>query len=69
MKGIHQYLALLIASIIFLISFTFKFLLDIISVGLIFRDFVMFLGIYWVTKSILSKVEVIFVLSKKVSGE
>ncbi len=69
MRSIHQYLAILLASIIFLISFTIKFIFDIISVSLFLRDCVMFLGIYWISKMILSKVETIFVLSKKVSSE
>jgi len=69
MKGIHQHIALLLASSIFLISFTVKFIFDIISVGLFFRDFVLFIGIYYVSNMILSKVEAIFVLTKKVVGE
>lgn len=69
MRSIHQYLSILLASIIFLISFTFKFIFDIISVSLFIRDCVMFLGIYWVSKLILSKVEIIFILSKKVNSE
>jgi hypothetical protein len=69
MKGIHQHIALLLASSIFLISFTVKFIFDIISVGLFFRDFVLFIGIYYVSNMILAKVEAIFVLTKKVVGE
>lgn len=69
MKGIHRYIALLIASIIFIISFTFKFILDIISIEYMLRDFVMFLGIYWVCNIILEKIELIFVISKKVMNE
>ncbi|MEF3255628.1 MAG: hypothetical protein K6348_08760 [Deferribacterales bacterium] len=68
-KGIHRYIALLLASIIFIISFTFKFILDIVSVQYMIRDFLMFLGIYWVADIILAKVEVIFVISKKVMNE
>ncbi|ADR18840.1 hypothetical protein Calni_0929 [Calditerrivibrio nitroreducens DSM 19672] len=69
MRGIHQYISFLLASIIFLFSFTIKFIFDIISINYFIRDCISFLVIYWVCKLILSKVEMVFVLTKKVSGE
>ncbi|MGB9731417.1 MULTISPECIES: hypothetical protein [Calditerrivibrio] len=69
MRSIHQYISFLLASIIFLFSFTIKFIFDIISINYFIRDCISFFVIYWVCKLILSKVEMVFVLTKKVSGE
>jgi|GEM_PF-1845135 hypothetical protein len=60
MKGIHGYLALLLASMTFIFSFMFKYFVDMISLGPIFRDLVMFLGIYLLSKKILRYVEDIY---------
>jgi len=66
MTGIHRHIALLLASVVFIISFTFKYVFDIISIKYMIRDFIMFFGIYWVSNLILSKIEQVFTISKKV---
>jgi len=60
MKGVHGYLALLLASMAFIFSFMFKYLFDMIEPNLIFRDLVLFVVIYVLSKKILKYVEDIY---------
>lgn len=67
MKGVHAYLALFVASVIFFFSFMFKYVIDIVTFEMFLRDLVMFFVIYFLTKRVLKYVEEIYQNYRKIS--
>ncbi|KAA0257115.1 hypothetical protein FHQ18_11135 [Deferribacter autotrophicus] len=61
MRGIYGHVALLIASLVFIISFTYKVIhLDEVSCSVFFRDLLIFIVIYNIAKYFFRYIEEMF---------
>ncbi|MGA1861741.1 hypothetical protein OWM07_02515 [Deferribacter thermophilus] len=61
MKGVYGYIALLIATLSFMISFSFKmFYLDTIDITVFIRDFIVFFVVYIISKYVFKNIEKMF---------
>jgi hypothetical protein len=66
MNELHKYFALLLASSAFILSFLYKYVIYFdMNLKMVIKDFILFFVVYIVSKNILSYVEDIFNIYRK----
>jgi len=66
MSMVSREIALLLASMAFIVSFTYKFLIQQVSLTYVFRDFIVFFAVYFIAKTLLLMVDKLILNFRKI---